>query len=132
MFYAHLHALVIPPYEYDSTLRTSLTFIVNCSLSDLTWAQATLPVTKGGLGIRSVAALEPSAFLASSSATLELQRRLLPSGLDDPERDRAMTIWSSGLTQPFPPVLLNAMRQASWDAPVVAEMVDSISNQIQK
>ena len=75
--------------------------------------------------------MAPSAFLASSSATLELQRRLLPSGLDDPERDSAMTIWSSGLTQPSPPVLLNAMCQGSWDASVVAELVDSISNQIQ-
>ena len=113
--------------EFDNTLRASLTTIANCSLSDTAWAQATLPVAKGGLGIRSVAALAPSAYLASAAATLDLQRRLLPSDFNDLELDRALKIWSSRLNQPTPPVLINAMRQASWDAPVVAEAVDSIS-----
>ena len=117
--------------EFDATLRISLTAITNCSLSDMAWTQATLPVAKGGLGIRSVAALAPSAYLASAAATLNLQLRLLPSDFNDPELDRALAIWSSCLTQPTPPVLLNAMRQAAWDAPVVAEAVDSISRLIQ-
>lgn len=116
--------------EFDATLRTSLTTIANCSLSDIAWTQATLPVSKGGLGIRSVAALAPSAYLASAAATRDLQLRLLPSDLIDGELDRALTIWSSRLSQPNPPVLLNAMRQAAWDAPVVAETVDTISRQI--
>jgi len=116
--------------EFDSILRTSLTNIANCYLSDTSWIQATLPVAKGGLGIRSVATLAPSAYLASAAATLDLQLRLLPSDFHDPEVDRALAIWSSRLSRPTPPVLMNAMRQAAWDAPVVAEVVDSITDLI--
>ena len=117
--------------EFDDTLRTSLSTIANCSLSDMAWAQATLPVAKGGLGIRSVVALAPSAYLASAASTFALQLRLLPVDIKDSERDRALTIWSSRLNQPTVPDLYNAMRQAAWDAPVVAELAGSITRQIQ-
>ena len=80
-----------------------------------------LPVAKGGMGIRSVADLAPSAYLASAAATLDLQLRLLSSDLIDLERDRAFSILSSRLGQPTTPVFLNAMRQSAWDYPVVAE-----------
>ena len=59
--------------EFDSLLRSGLTKIVNCELDDLAWIQAGLPIRDGGLGVRSVALLAPSAFLASAAANLELQ-----------------------------------------------------------
>ena len=72
--------------EFDSLLRSGLTKIVNCELDDLAWIQAGLPIRDGGLGVRSVALLAPSAFLASAAATLELQDAILAEVvLDDDE-----------------------------------------------
>ena len=58
-------------------LRSGLSKIVNCELSDLAWIQADLPIRDGGLAVRSVAVLAPSAFLASAAATLDLQDAVL-------------------------------------------------------
>ena len=62
---------------FDNILRLGLSLITNNSVSDTAWLQASLPVRDGGLGIRSVALLAPSAFLASAASTLELQSMLL-------------------------------------------------------
>ena len=66
--------------------------MVNCSMTDLAWNQATLPVAKGGLGIRSVVALAPFAYLASAATTHDLETRLLLSYINDSERDRAFNL----------------------------------------
>ena len=55
--------------------------INNVDLSDDQWAQASLPVRNGGLGIRSAQMLAPSAFLASAASTLELQQSILPPSI---------------------------------------------------
>ena len=64
--------------RFDVLQRAILGRISNCELSDQHWMQANLPVRCGGLGIRSVALLAPSAFLASAAATLPTQAALLP------------------------------------------------------
>ena len=51
---------------------------MNVEISDDQWTQASLPVHLGGLGIRSVSSLAPSAFLASAAGTKELQDVILP------------------------------------------------------
>ena len=43
--------------SFDRTLRDSLEAISNCSLSDTSWDQASLPSRHGGLGVRSVSCL---------------------------------------------------------------------------
>jgi len=50
-------------------MRAALSTIANYNLDDAAWDQASLPVKEGGLGIRSVAVLAPSAFLASAAST---------------------------------------------------------------
>ena len=57
-----------------------------------------------GLGIRRVALLAPSAFLASAAATQELKSDLLPLGGDyhDSDRDLALAIWTSRYNAPTP------------------------------
>src|SRR6218665_1304456 len=54
----------------DGLQRTGLDSIINCSLSDLQWMQATLPLKDGGLGVRRVVSLASSAYLASAASTL--------------------------------------------------------------
>jgi len=56
--------------QFDDTLRTGLTKILNVDLNDDQWLQASLPVRHGGLGIWSARMLTPSTFLASAAFTL--------------------------------------------------------------
>jgi len=58
--------------EFDNTLRSGLTSILNVDLSENQWTQASLPVGDGGLGIRSAQMLAPSSFLASAASTFQL------------------------------------------------------------
>ena len=62
------------------------------------WLQATPPVRNGGLGIRSVSQLAPSAFLASYNATRELQLQILGSCVTSVDLDytKAESVWSNG------------------------------------
>ena len=63
--------------QFDNLLRNGLCTITNSDLSDMQWIQASLPVADGGLGIRRVASLAPSAFLASAASTHDLQEHIL-------------------------------------------------------
>ena len=105
--------------QFDKLLRKEL--IANSDLSDIQWTQASLLVREGGLGIRRVASLAPSAFLASSASTRTLQSLLLglSSLPSEPVVDSAAAQWSSihGLTQPDHTL---AAKQCVWDAPVIA------------
>ena len=56
--------------KYDEILRSIVSDITNINLDEATWTQASLPGKTGGLGIRSAAQLEPSAFLTSAAAQL--------------------------------------------------------------
>ena len=47
---------------FDDTLRDMLGDIINARIDDRAWAQASLPVRSGGIGIRSAVELAPSAF----------------------------------------------------------------------
>ena len=97
-------------------------------LDDLSWAQATLPVPRGGLGVRSVVVLAPSAFLASAAATSDLQARLLPEGVAyaDPERDFSLLVWSSRYKSPPPQPPLDTS-QHNWVEPSIVEVWDSLN-----
>ena len=81
---------------FDDTLRQGLSTILNVSLSDDQWLQASLPVQKGGLGIRSAGMLASSAYLASAAATLRLQNAILANSCcpnPDPAVGEALIIW---------------------------------------
>src|ERR1051325_10447016 len=54
---------------FDRLIKTGVISITNSDLSATQWTQASLPVKDGGLGIRRVASLAPSAFLASAADT---------------------------------------------------------------
>ena len=58
--------------DIDNITREGLSNILNLPFSDDNWRQANLPVKDGGLGVRSVASLASSAFLASAASTNDL------------------------------------------------------------
>ena len=69
--------------QYDAVLRDSLSVVINVDLDGDRWRQASLPVRWGGLGVRGVVLLAPSAYLASAASTAELTSTLLPARLRD-------------------------------------------------
>ena len=107
--------------EFDQILGGALSQIANVEIDDLAWTQANLHVGAGGLGIRSVALLAPSAFLVSAAATRDLQSDLLPDGGDYPDsgRDLALAAWMSTHDAPIPEGGIR-VHQKSWDRASVA------------
>ena len=104
----------------DDSLRRCVSHITNCNLTDDQWAQASLPVKAGGLGVRRATHLAPSAYLAAYSATSELQARIL----DAPDvtmcqyEIAALEAWSDlSSTGALPDP--SAFKQHNWDKPVV-------------
>ena len=112
------HELLI---KFDSLLRSGISSITNCVLNDTAWMQASLAIKDGGLGIRSVVMLAPSAFLSSAASTQLLQSAIL--GLDWPHSDAAVVhirnIWVDS-SKSTPPADEQACKQRNWDSHVVS------------
>jgi len=101
--------------DFDQSLRLGLSRLANVQVDDLNWVQASLPVKDGGLGIRSVGLLAPSAFLASAAATQDLQAQLLPVDCPcDPNLDSALDVWS-GRYGSSEPQGTDRSKQRCWD-----------------
>jgi hypothetical protein len=110
--------------EYDDVIRSTLESIINISMSDITWNQASLPVSRGGLGIRKATQVALSAFLSSVTASQPLVAQFLPSnlldraGTNDPTFVAAVLEWeartgSESVQLPF------ATEQKCWDEPLL-------------
>ena len=65
---------------YDDITREALGRIVGSPLSDLQWAQAVLPVSMGGLGLRASYDHAPAAYSSSFLASLDLKDQILGVG----------------------------------------------------
>jgi hypothetical protein len=89
-FKAHLES-------FDEMMRDSLGEILNINIDDYSWTQASFPVARGGLGIRSARDISISAFLASVAGTSVLVSSILSSwpNLSDSTRDEALVTWLS-------------------------------------
>jgi hypothetical protein len=116
--------------KFDSLLRNCVCIISNTDMTDLQWIQASLPVRNGGLGIRRVSSLAPSAFLASAAGTRNLQDNILlrygkPS-------DSAVVIvlaqWTALYDQSgdLCPTGDNEGIQRAWDKPCISTDVDKL------
>ena len=94
-----------------------MTDVINIDLNDAQWMQATLPVKDGGLGIRSVTMLAPSAFLASAAGTLQTQDSILPARLHDrvdASTANSLVAWKK-LASEETPAESKQHRQKEWD-----------------
>lgn len=110
--------------EYDAVLRSTLQSVLNTSLSDDAWDQATLPVSNGGIGIRRATHVALPAFLSSVAGSQRLIHELLPSrlqnisGTNDPLFTAATAEWetrtnSSPIQPPY------STTQKDWDKALV-------------
>ena len=84
---------------FDDTMRQGLSSILNVSLSNDQWLQASsLLVQNGRLGVRSAGMLSSSAYLSSATAKLSLQNAMLAnscSTTSDPAVSEALAIWKT-------------------------------------
>ena len=108
-----------PTLEYfDKLLRSGLSSITNCAISDVQWLQASLPVKDGGLGIRRATRLALPSFLASATSTTPLQDNILQNSKVGPYPQLATYIetWCSNYSCDIPEPLVSH-KQSSWDRP---------------
>ena len=79
-----------------------------------------MPVHMGGLVVRSVFMLAPSAFLASAAATLSLQNVILPESLHDTQDPTVSFVLASWKTLTHNDEPIGGIRhiQRAWDTPV--------------
>jgi len=117
--------------KFDELLRESVCTITNTDLTDVQWIQASLPVRNGGLDVRRVSSLAPSAFLASAAGTRDLQDMIL-SKCDasvDSAVDNVLDQWSiaHGQSVVLPPVGSSSAKQHEWDKPSIAADIARLS-----
>jgi len=132
---------------YDDVLRDSLSITLNVDFNEERWLQASLPVRWGGLGVRGVVLLAPSAYLASAASTMELTSALLPARLRNVEDSGigvAMSAWTRQATapttttsiSPYIPDPPTTPEQRAWDEPcckVLADrLLDSASDHVER
>ncbi len=65
-------------HDFDCSIRKALESIMGGPLSDWSWQKASLPCSKGGLGLRSAPLHAPAAFLDSSLPSDRRSARLPP------------------------------------------------------
>lgn len=102
--------------EFDETLKSILQDVLNVQLNGAQWCQASLPVRFGGLGVRRLQEVGPTAFLASSHGVAELVAQILPNhgdGLLLPFVREALEAWYVLCPNAERP--LNPERQREWD-----------------
>jgi hypothetical protein len=116
--------------KFDAILRSCVGTISNTDMTDLQWIQASLPVRNGGLGIRRVSSLAPSAFLASAAGTRDLQAKILLKCQisADSAADVVLTRWMAKYdqTSSMCPMGVDAGKQRAWDKPCVSADVNML------
>ena len=115
--------------QMDETLKQILEEILNVSLDHPKWLQASLPVNKGGLGIRRFEQLSLPAFIASAVGTERLVKVCLSSASEHLTEDRhlaeASGMWLQLTNKETPP---QSFKQKEWDGPVCDVVVQSLLN----
>jgi Reverse transcriptase (RNA-dependent DNA polymerase) len=116
--------------QYDSVIRDTLQSILNVTLTDDAWMQATLPVKHGGIGIRLATQVSLPAYLSSVASSSELMLQLLPqrlhvtSGVNDLLFAAAVVAWKTTSEQDQLPE--NTVKQRPWDEPLISVAVKRV------
>lgn len=109
--------------SFDELLKTGLSRITNCDLSEMQWLQASLPVKEGGLGVSKVSELALSAYLASAAGTLHIQDQMLLqcNVSEDQHLADYKSMWATLFPTATPPEPPLSFRQSSWNRPAVIQ-----------
>ena len=105
--------------NYNQIIRESLIEILNIKLTETSWNQASLPISKGGLGLRPAMEVALAGFLSNLCASDKLIKGLLPQNSSlqmmqsNKAFDSAVLKWKelSGLTS----LPMNKIFQSEWN-----------------
>ncbi|GAV00557.1 hypothetical protein RvY_11386-2 [Ramazzottius varieornatus] len=87
-------------------------------MDDTVWRQSSLPISRGGLGIRRVDGLALPAFLASVHSAFDLMKQIYPQVDVRSIVSPAINLWQEeSFSQP--PILTLRSAQKAWDIPIV-------------
>ena len=101
--------------KYDAVIRCTLENLLNISLSDIQWKQASLPVKHGGLGVRSAVDVALPAFISSTMQSRDLCHEIavIESVLGS---NSAQSLWLSRVGLAVAP---DSAAQGAWDLPLI-------------
>ena len=85
--------------SYDNITREAFGRIMGAPLTDIQWSQAVLPVSLGGIGLRSSSDHSPAAYACSFLAALDLKDQILGASVADENLDADSTIVSPELVE---------------------------------
>src|SRR6218665_703213 len=134
-----MHVLRSPPChghprlgDFDELLRAGLERILNASLTDDQWTQASLPIRMGGLRVRRMSPLALPAFLSSAAGSLPIQSDILGSMFVDPDSacDSARSTWLQ-LAGDLVLTVMPGHKQSQWDRPLLNEVLSSLEERLQ-
>jgi hypothetical protein len=117
-------------HEYDNLIRDTLQIILNVTLMESTWQQATLPVRNGGIGVRLATQLALPSFLSSVASSSELVLQMLPPcihnlvGTNELLFNDAVELWKLRAGQDQIPESIAT--QKAWDSPLVEVSVERV------
>ena len=94
--------------RFDDIQREAADDIIGFPLTDSAWAQATLPVSMGGLGLKSAVAHAPAAYLSSLVQSKDVVDKLLPSFSHRHDLDASLSIFRAAVTS-LPPSALEKL-----------------------
>src|SRR6218665_83856 len=100
----------------DDEIRRGLENILNISLNDIQWMQATLPIRDGGLRVRRVSMLATSAYLASAASTKSLVSAILNK---DEWGDAHLDELLEARKNTKPSSAESIWKQKMWDRPLI-------------
>ena len=98
--------------------------ILNVNMNDTVWCKATLPVSRGGLGIRRTEELALPAYLASMFSVSVLVTRIAAHGWE--ERKNASVLRWQELTALEVPAEPTRHVQKAWDSPLVERCINDL------
>jgi hypothetical protein len=103
--------------RFDEIVRHTLCEVLNIDLNSNQWIQASLPVQKGGIGIRRATMIAPSAYISSWTCTIKLGESILPqisTTQINTDLEQMVTLWT-GLSGTDSPSLNLPLKQSSLD-----------------
>ena len=109
--------------QFDFNLHNCLSRIVQCSLSDPSWHQASLPLCLGGLGLRESTQSAAAAFVGSCDSIRDLASQLLSVNFDQlhlPAEDTAAAL--------FPNIPISAAMQHNLQTTLDQHQYDHLFN----
>ena len=117
-------------HTYDNLIRDTLQSILNVTLTESIWQQATLPVRNGGIGVWLATQVALPSFLSSVASSSELVLQLLPprlhssSGSNDLLFTAAVDLWRQQTGRDQLPEFI--VTQTAWDTPLVEVAVERV------